>query len=91
MGAGHEHNPSCQEAKALLRELLDDDTTPERAAHIRQRLDSCPQCFSQLQAELAVRGLVRKCCGEAHAPEPLRQRIITSISTVSVTRYRFQG
>lgn len=91
MGAGHEHNPSCQEARALLRELLDDETTPERAAAINERLNSCPECFNQLQAEVAVRSLVRSCCGQAQAPEPLRQKIMTTITTVSVTRYRIQG
>ncbi|WP_291314646.1 mycothiol system anti-sigma-R factor [Corynebacterium sp. UBA2622] len=88
MGAGHEHSSTCREATTLLCELLDGDTTPERAAEIRERLAACPECFSHLQSELAVRGLVRDCCGKVHAPEPLRERIITSITTVSVTRYR---
>ncbi len=91
MGAECDHSTNCREATSLLCELLDGDTSPERAADIRARLAACPECFSHLQSELAVRGLVRECCGEVQAPEPLRERIITSITTVSVTRYRFQG
>lgn len=90
MGAGDQHNPSCQEARELLLELLDGNPTPARATDIKRQLSACPECFGQLTAELEVRGLVRECCGQVRAPEPLRQCIITSLTTVSVTRYRLQ-
>ncbi|MCP1387954.1 mycothiol system anti-sigma-R factor [Corynebacterium sp. TA-R-1] len=74
----------------LLCELFDSDTSPARAAEIRAELGACPHCMSKLKSEQDVRGLVRDCCGEAHAPEPLRQRIITSITTVSYTEIRYR-
>ncbi|MEX3505049.1 mycothiol system anti-sigma-R factor [Corynebacterium sp. LK2510] len=81
---------SCEEARQLLRELLDDNPTPERATTITQKLSACPQCDAMLKAELEIRGLVRRCCGEAHAPEPLRERIMTSITTVTVTQFHIE-
>ncbi|SDS37595.1 mycothiol system anti-sigma-R factor [Corynebacterium timonense] len=92
MGAGDQQNPSCHEARELLLELLDGNPTAARANEIRHALSACPECWGHLTAELEVRGLVRECCGQVHAPEQLRQRIITSLTTttVSVTRYRIQ-
>ncbi|WP_342319180.1 mycothiol system anti-sigma-R factor [Corynebacterium mayonis] len=87
MASEHDNPGECDEARALLCELFDATTHPARVQEIKQQLSACPHCLSHLRDELEVRGLVRRCCGEAHAPEPLRQRIITSITTISVTRF----
>ncbi|QPK84242.1 mycothiol system anti-sigma-R factor [Corynebacterium qintianiae] len=74
----------------MLCELLDSDTNPARAAEIRGLISDCPECFSRYEDELAARLLVQKCCGGAQAPDTLRQRIIASITTVSVTEIRYR-
>ncbi|WKD57049.1 Anti-sigma factor RsrA [Corynebacterium capitovis DSM 44611] len=75
--------PDCHDAQELMCELLDSHTSPERAAEIRAVIAACPACFERFRSEQEVRGIVRRCCGEAQAPEPLRQRIIASITTVT--------
>lgn len=78
----------CSDARltSLLCELFDPSTSRTRADEIRAALESCPACFSRLESEQAVRGRLRECCGYAQAPEPLRQRIITSITSVTTVR-----
>ena len=82
----------CSDARlnALLCELFDPSTSSTRATEIRSEIASCPDCFSRLESEQAVRGRLRECCGHAQAPEPLRQRIITSITTVRYTEVRYR-
>ncbi|EEI15844.1 putative mycothiol system anti-sigma-R factor [Corynebacterium lipophiloflavum DSM 44291] len=74
----------------MLCELLDSETTAARAAEIRDFIQSCPECFSRYENELAARTIVQKCCGASHAPDHLRQRIIASITTVSVTQVHYR-
>ena len=78
----------CSDARltSLLCELFDPSTSRARADEIRATIESCPECFSRLESEQAVRGRLRECCGHAQVPEPLRQRIITSITSVTTVR-----
>lgn len=79
----------CSDVHPLLCELFDPDTPPARVLEIREQIAACPHCFGRLESEQAVRDLVRDCCGEARAPEPLRERIIASITSVSYTEIRY--
>lgn len=87
MGSGC---PKCTNAQETLCELLDSDITPDRAEAIRAVIAQCPECFSRYENEVAARLLVQSCCGGAHAPDALRERIITSITRVSVTEVRYR-
>jgi hypothetical protein len=40
-----------------------------------------------LEAEREVRRLVRDCCGQVAAPDPLRERIVASLTQISYTEY----
>lgn len=79
-----------EDAQQLLHELFNPETSPARRAEITEQIENCPECFGWFESEQTVRGLVRECCGGQKAPEPLRDRIIASISVTSVsyTRYR---
>ena len=79
----------CTEVHALLCELFDPSTSPERVEAIRVQVQDCPHCFGRLESDEAVRNMVRSCCGQAHAPEPLRERIIASIASVTYTEIRY--
>lgn len=87
---GSQECGSCAGAHELLRELLDSDTSAERAGEIRRVIAQCPECFSRYENETAARLLVRTCCGGARAPEDLRRRITASVTTVSVTQVRYR-
>lgn len=87
MGSGC---PKCTDAQRSLCELLDADITPQRAAEIRAMIAQCPDCFSRYENEVAARLIVQSCCGGAQAPDTLRQRIVTSITRVSVTEMRYR-
>lgn len=91
MSTGHNHTDAhgCEATHRLLCELFDHDTSPERRETIRQSLASCPDCMAIAQSERDVRTIVKDCCGPAKAPEPLRQRIIASITTVSYTEIHY--
>ena len=82
----------CDDSRvnALLCELFDPSVTRARAAEIHEEIAGCPNCSSRLESERAVRGRLRECCGHARAPEPLRQRIITTITTVRYTEVRYR-
>lgn len=81
-----------EDAQRLLNELFDPETTATRSAEILRSIEQCPECFGRFESEQTVRSLVRDCCGGQKAPEPLRERIIASISVTSVSytevRYR---
>ena len=89
MAAGHTHADETgrEETHRLLCEMFSPDTDPARRAEIRSLLADCPECAQRVESERAVREMVRSCCGGARAPEPLRQRIITTISYTEI-RYR---
>lgn len=92
MSTGHTHTDAygCEATYRLLCELFDEDTAPERREEIKNDLAACPECLAVAQSERDVRTMVRECCGPVKAPEPLRQRIIASITTVSYTEVRYR-
>lgn len=80
MATGH----GCESTHRLLCELFDEETTPQRRAEITSEIAECPECLRIAESERDVRAIVRDCCQSAKAPEPLRQRIITTISYTEV-------
>ncbi|APT93078.1 hypothetical protein CPHO_09485 [Corynebacterium phocae] len=76
---------SSAEVQALFYELLDSDTSPERAVEIRHHLQRCQECCGRLEREEFIRTLVSRSGSTAKAPAGLRQRI-----TVSFTRVSFE-
>ena len=91
MATGHSHaeHTGQEEMHRLMCEMFDPGTTAQRREEIRAAVSGCPECAAHVRSEQAVRELVRDCCGQARAPEPLRDRIIASITTISYTEVRF--
>lgn len=87
MSAGHDHpgGHGCADTHRLLCELFNPETPAQRRAEIKEDIASCPDCLAVAQSESDVRAIVRDCCASTRAPEPLRQRIITSISSTTVS------
>ncbi|WJY96964.1 hypothetical protein [Corynebacterium fournieri] len=92
MSTGHTHTDAhgCEATHRLLCELFDADTPPARREEIRKDLAACPECLAVAQSERDVRAIVRECCGPAKAPEPLRQRIVASLTTVTYTEVHYR-
>ena len=86
-GREHDHAADCGDVQRLLCELLAPDTSPDRALQIREEIAACPECMQVLEAEREVRRLVRDCCGQVAAPDPLRERIVASLTQISYTEY----
>ena len=81
MATGH----GCEATYRLLCELFDEETSPQRREEITSEIAQCPECRSIAESERAVRAIVRDCCKPTKAPEPLRERIITTLSYTEVT------
>lgn len=67
--------------EALL-ELLDAARSAQECEELRRRIERCPECFSRLEREEAIRALMRGCCGADPAPVTLRRRISAQIRIV---------
>ncbi|MBC3185887.1 zf-HC2 domain-containing protein [Corynebacterium sp. zg-331] len=74
----------CQResVEEALAALFDAPPTPQECERLREQLSRCPECFSRLEREEAMRALMRGCCGSAPAPMVLRSRISAQIRIV---------
>ncbi|KQB87559.1 mycothiol system anti-sigma-R factor [Corynebacterium lowii] len=72
----------CTEVQGEMSELFDAALSPQECEALRQKIASCPECFSRLEREEAIRALMRSCCGADHAPVMLRQKITAQIRIV---------
>lgn len=77
----------CDEAVAELWSYLDSELGSDAAERIRVHLESCRGCLAEHDVELVVKKLVRRCYAEVEvAPDELRTKVRTTISTLRVTR-----
>jgi mycothiol system anti-sigma-R factor len=53
-------------------------------AKIRQHLDECGPCLKQYDLDLALKALIRRSCACEPAPQELRTKILTRITTVRI-------
>ncbi|MDC4232693.1 anti-sigma factor [Actinomyces sp. B33] len=73
----------CEEVRALVDAGgVDGPSATVREAMLRH-IERCPHCADALEAERRVRSLLRRCYGEP-APDGLRERIVETITRVSV-------
>ena len=73
----------CSAALARLYEFLDHELAEADADTIRAHLAACEPCLDRFDAEEHIRGLVKRCCTSARAPEALRVRV-TEVTTMTV-------
>lgn len=89
----------CADVLADVWRFLDDELDPERRAAVQRHLDGCSPCLEEAGIDTKLKALLARKCGGDHAPEQLRQRIVTrlvtwrgdgvvgSVTSVSVTTY----
>ncbi len=84
--------PESDDCAAVLRRLylfLDGECLESEADEIRAHLDACESCVEDADVALALKALVKRCCGGACAPSHLRDRIFTQYRAVSYTRIEY--
>jgi len=84
VSCGRHHDTDCREVLDRVFEYLDGEMGELDCAKIQQHLDECGPCLRQYDLDEAVKALVRRSCACEPAPEQLRARILTRITTVRV-------
>ncbi len=82
-------DPRCSETLLHLDELIDAAMTVDRYRQLQLHLEQCPPCLEQFVLYQDLRWRVADACtaGGQHAPEQLRERIISRITHVRVTSF----
>ncbi|MFT4299183.1 MAG: mycothiol system anti-sigma-R factor [Aeromicrobium sp.] len=75
--------PGCGDALQNLYLFIDHEMDDASCEEIRAHIDGCSECLSEYDLERLVKSLVSRSCGEV-APEPLRQKVLSSIRQVQV-------
>ena len=84
MSCGNPHETDCSEVLDRVYEYLDNELEELDCAKIRQHLDECGPCLKQYDLDLALKALIRRSCACEPAPEELRTKILTRITTVRI-------
>ena len=75
----------CEQVLERMYEFLDHEIDTATGDAIRHHLAACEPCMDQFDVELAVRTLVRRCCGGEVAPSQLRSKIVTQLTVIRRT------
>jgi len=84
VSCGEPHETDCGEVLAEVFLYLDGEMTSDRRETIRQHLDECSPCLRKYGIEQEVKALVARCCGNDHAPERLREKVLFRLREVVV-------
>ncbi|MDO5672204.1 MAG: mycothiol system anti-sigma-R factor [Actinomycetaceae bacterium] len=74
----------CDDFVTEFFAYMDNELAVERIEILRAHASSCPHCRQLEDAELHLRGILRRACIEK-APSTLRERIVTQISMWQVS------
>ena len=72
----------CADVARLLHAFLDHELTDADEHGLRLHIDACEQCLDEVDIVAALKTIVRRSCGQAHAPDSLRLRIVSQITRV---------
>ena len=82
MSCGNHHDVDCSEILQRVYVFIDDELADASCAEIAQHLDECGPCLEKFELERCVKKLVHRSCGDEHAPDELRRKILTRITEV---------
>ncbi|MDO9377831.1 MAG: mycothiol system anti-sigma-R factor [Nocardioidaceae bacterium] len=77
------HGPDCVRALDSLYLFIDRELDEASWDEIHAHIADCEPCLTAFDLEKMVKTLVARSCTES-APAPLRDRVLTSIRTVSI-------
>ena len=75
----------CEQVLERMYEFLDNELDTATGDAIRHHLAACEPCLDRFDVELAVRTLVRRCCGDEVAPSHLRSKIVSQLTVIRRT------
>jgi anti-sigma factor (TIGR02949 family) len=75
----------CERVLERMFEFLDNELDTATGDAIRHHLAACEPCMDRIDVELAVRTLVRRCCGGDVAPSHLRSKIVSQLTVIRRT------
>jgi mycothiol system anti-sigma-R factor len=75
----------CAKALEQMYTFLDAELDNASKRKIQEHLDECGPCLQHFDLERVVKQLVVRSCGNSHAPEELRVRVLGRIREVQVT------
>ena len=81
-GSSHD----CEQVLERMYEFLDNELDTATGDAIRHHLAACEPCMDRFDVELAVRTLVRRCCGGDVAPSHLRTKIVSQLTVIRRSR-----
>jgi mycothiol system anti-sigma-R factor len=84
VSCGEPHETDCGEVLAEVFLYLDGEMTTDRRDTIRDHLDECSPCLRKYGIEQEVKALVARSCGNDHAPERLREKVLLRLHEVVV-------
>ncbi|MEO7126841.1 MAG: mycothiol system anti-sigma-R factor [Nakamurella sp.] len=76
---GVDSDGHCADVVSDVWRFLDDELDPERRAIVQRHLDECSPCLEEAGIDTKLKALLARKCGGDHAPEQLRQRIVTQL------------
>ncbi|MGH3465225.1 MAG: mycothiol system anti-sigma-R factor [Kribbellaceae bacterium] len=82
MSCGNHHDVDCSEILQRVYVFIDDELESASVEEIQVHLDECGPCLDEFDLERSVKKLVHRSCGDEHAPEGLRERILMRITEV---------
>lgn len=74
----------CEKAKKDLEEYLHNELCKEDAADIREHMDNCSDCESELHVGVVLTQVVQRACTET-APEDLRAHVLDALRAMQST------
>jgi len=82
MSCGNPHEMDCSAALERVYEYIDGELDEGNVGRIRQHLEECGPCLSEVDVDRMLKSLVRRSCGGDCAPEELRAKILVQITQV---------
>jgi len=84
VSCGEPHETDCGEVLTEVFLYLDGEMTSDRRETIRRHLDECAPCLRKYGIEQEVKALVARTCGNDHAPERLREKVLMTLRAVVI-------
>jgi mycothiol system anti-sigma-R factor len=72
----------CARVLKNVYAFLDNELDSASGDEIRAHLAACEPCLDRFDVEQAVKTLVHRSCGNEHAPEELRAKVMIRIAAV---------
>ena len=76
------------ECAGVLRDVwqfLDNELDPENRAAVEAHLDGCSPCLEEANLDQKLKALLHRKCGGDLAPQQLREKLASHLSSVSVS------